>query len=546
MRRETAPAETAVTLERTPLVHEYESILPQRDAVAAQRRRYWLWLLLAALLLALLFALQVRNWWHPTPDAVAYLSIARSVWSGQGLSNLGSRQLHYAPGFPLLASPVFLSALHPILLLSLLRLGVALAALAGVYVWARRLVSPLGALALVVMAGCNVSFWQYYRTPLSDLPMMMWFFWAGVALQRLALARSRGAVIGWCLLAMVLVAAAAVTRQAAIAVGGGLAAALIQMAIQKKIGWGRAQVTLAVIVVPAVLLLAGLALYDQAMAPLGVGHTYFDEIRPTAVPLWQQLLQGLHLRISEAGRLLIPGMWNTYSRPEHWLDQNLLLYLPVAALLAGGWWMLVKRSTDALVLAVPFYLGIYLLWPFDQDTRFLMPVLPLLLICLWPWWRHVRRWRGGLIAAFCGAHLLVACLQWVMEIRHDGREYADTWPQLVTLSQAADFSHEQTAARGLTPNARLWFTFLIDRRVRVLRAGDAVPDEVAWLIEPRNAEAQSNFDVVSATAGLRASHRRRASASEPAVVDYSRNRYHRFGIYPQWPYSELHPRRSSS
>ena len=69
---------------------------------------------------AVLFALQVRSWWSPTPDVTGYFSIARSVWSGEGLSNLGNRVLHYAPGYPLLISPAVVFGDRAFLLISLM------------------------------------------------------------------------------------------------------------------------------------------------------------------------------------------------------------------------------------------------------------------------------------------------------------------------------------------------------------------------------------------------------------------------------------------
>ncbi len=48
-------------------------------------------------MLALLLAIQISPWWYPTPDATAYLSIARGIAVSHRLSNLGGIHLAY-PG----------------------------------------------------------------------------------------------------------------------------------------------------------------------------------------------------------------------------------------------------------------------------------------------------------------------------------------------------------------------------------------------------------------------------------------------------------------
>src|SRR5690242_9607355 len=54
---------------------------------------------------ALLIAVQISPFWYPTPDATAYLSIARSIASGNGLRNFGYAHVPYPPGYPIIISP---------------------------------------------------------------------------------------------------------------------------------------------------------------------------------------------------------------------------------------------------------------------------------------------------------------------------------------------------------------------------------------------------------------------------------------------------------
>ena len=453
--------------------------------------------------LLILMAIQVRAWWLPTPDVTVYFSIARSVWTGHGLTSLGSRQLHNAPGYALLLSPLFLVSAHPFLLLSLLRCVMALAVLAAVYQWAKALLPRPGAAFVTAAVACNVSFWYYYRTPLSELPMMLWFFGAALALRRRRGAGSTRGGIAWGAAAAVLVAAAAITRQSALALGAGAALVAVGAAARGRTTWPRALALAAVLLLPSLLGLYALARYDHAMATLSRGHTLLDELPTLGSPL-ASLFLGLHLRLGEIGRLLIPGMWKCYAQPRQWLDPNLLLYAPLAALVVTGWWKLARRHDDPVLWAMPFYVGLYVVvWPFDADTRFFTPILPVLLAALWPWIEHLRRRRHVLAAGICLAHLVVAGAYWVVEVRHDGGEYRADWPALVALAEPLAGEPEPAAAAGIPDNASLWFQFLLDRPVSPVRPGQPIPAGVNLLIQPVSAAVPPGFRSLASSGPFR-------------------------------------------
>jgi len=304
----------------------------------------------------LLLAMQIRDWWNPTTDAVSYFSIARSVWSGRGLTNLGDRRLHFAPGYPLLICPLFLLP-HPFLWLSIARCVFALAALVAVYRWVREMLSEYAAVFVTAATACNISFWYYYRTPLSDLPMMLWMFWAALAARRALAARAAAGVTGWCAGAAVLVAAASATRQAALAVGVGAAAVAVHEAVARRVSWRRALLTAAATLLPAALGLAALAYYDGAMAGSDLNQTYVTKLQSALAAPLAQIAVGLHLRVADVGRLLIPGTWSSYARPGQWLDPNMLVDLPLVMLVAAGWWKLACRARDPLLWSMPLYVG---------------------------------------------------------------------------------------------------------------------------------------------------------------------------------------------
>ena len=81
--------------------------------LARESRRPMLWLLVFAALLAT----QIDPYWWPRVDGSQYVSIAGSMWSGDGPRAFGSPHLFFAPGYPLLISPAFLVSDKPFLLI---------------------------------------------------------------------------------------------------------------------------------------------------------------------------------------------------------------------------------------------------------------------------------------------------------------------------------------------------------------------------------------------------------------------------------------------
>jgi hypothetical protein len=243
------------------------------------------------------------------------------------------------------------------------------------------------------------------------------------------------------------------------------------------------------------------------MASLNHGHTYFDEFHSTIASPLRQLLLGLHLRIGEIGRLLIPGMWRCYTQANQWLDPNLLLYLPLALLVVTGWWKLARRHHDPLLWSMPFYVGLYVLWPFEQGTRFFTPILPILVAALWPWIERLRRYRRGLIVGFCVAHLLVACGYWLVEDLTDGREYRSSWSALVILAQPLAAQREPAAAAGISDDARLWFQFLLDRPVASVRPWQLIPTDTTLLIQPLSTALPPGFRSIATGGDFRVAQR---------------------------------------
>ena len=139
----------------------------------------------------------------------------------------------------------------------------------------------------------------------------------------------------------------------------------------------------ATVAAPAAAGVSAFLLYDRATAraaPSAVFGTHLGGFLDPAAPILPRIVEGLRLQISEVGRLIVPGMFKSYAAHEQWININVVVYLAVFALVAGGWWRLIRRRREVLAATLPLYFALYVVWAFDADTRYLLPFLPVLLV----------------------------------------------------------------------------------------------------------------------------------------------------------------------
>lgn len=440
------------------------------DWLARQSAHPLPWLLSFAILLAI----QISPWWYPTPDAASYLSIARSLAVAHRLGNLGGVHLGYPPGYPLLISPAFLISARPFMVLSLIHWVMAVILMAGVYRWTRSL-APAAAVLLTGLVMVNVAFWIYYRRTLSELAFMTVMIWAVIALNS-ALesigARSRAvrtAVATTLLIALVTI------RETGVLLAAGFAIAALLDIRAGKLRWTQGVGMTAAVASPAVAGVTAFLIYDLATArtaPSTVFGTHLSGFADTTTPILPRVIEGLRLRISEVGRLMVPGMFKAYAGRGQWLHIDILIYLGVFVLIALGWWRLIRRRREVLAATAPLYFALYAAWAFDADTRYLLPLLPLLVICLWFAIESFSRWRLSALALLLVAHLAVALGYWTVVEIPRARSCNDQWASAAALAPGVkDGTNIIVATRRVPECARLMLSFLIDRpvpqRVRV-------------------------------------------------------------------------------
>jgi hypothetical protein len=451
------------------------------------------------LALALLFAVQVSPYWYPTPDASGYLSIARSLAAGHGLRNLGSGQLYLAPGYPVLISPAFLTGDAPFLAISLIHLGLAVLLLLGVYAWVRRQI-PEAALLVTALALVNVDLWALYRRTLSETAFITLLIWTVNALHWACAAPSPARRVSRTLLAAVLMACLVTVRQAGLTLAAGFGTLMLIEAWRARISWSRAITMTLAVAAPAALMVAGLAWYDRVMAALSGAATYMGQIADPTTTWAGQILEGLRLRISEVGRLTIPGMFKAYGHRGEWLNVNMVVYLPLLGLLLAGWVKLVARTRDVLALTFPFYLGLYVVWPFDQATRFTVPMLPLLIVCLWLVLERWRDYRSRVLGTVLAGHLACAAGYWLAVDLPRARADQAQWAALRQLAAPLRMEEGPILTADVPAKAPWMLQLALDRRVREHVPGTAVEPDVRWIVTGQPDPIVQGFSL-HATAG---------------------------------------------
>jgi hypothetical protein len=456
-------------------------------------------------LFAVPLAIQIGAYWLPTPDSVAYLSIARSIVSGHGLANLGYAHLAYPPGYPLLISSAFLISPIPFLAISAIHWLMAVALMLGLYRWTSQRAQP-AALILTGLVMVNVTLWIYYHRTLSELAFMAVMIWTVVALNdgieaRQPYQRVMGTIAGTFLLVLL-----AMIREVGVLFGLGFLLALGFAARSGKLRWRSALWMAAAVVVPGAAGVVAFMMYDQAtvhVAQAGaVFGTHLSGFIGPAVPFAQRALEGLRLQISAVGRLLVPGMFKSYG--HRWVDINVAVYVLVFAFVVIGWWRCVRRDREVYALTFPLYFALYVTWGFDADARYLLPMLPIIAVSLWRMMEPYSSWRLTGLAALLVAHFAVASGYWAIFEVPRGRECNSQWKPISRLANSLKDRPGTVVAEGEVPEcARLTLSFILDRPVVDERVNEAGISGARWLLVPANNGPVDGFGTAAAEGGYK-------------------------------------------
>ncbi len=449
--------------------------------------------------LAALLAVQISPWWYPAADGVLYLSIARSIVRGEHVRRLGSPQLAFPPGYPLIISPAFLLGDRPFLLLSIIHWVMAVLFMFGVYVWARRRCAG-GALLITGLVMVNISLWNQYRRTLSELAFMTVAVWTVYVLDVAEASASRRKGLIWVLSGSAMLVFLAMIREVGVTFAAGFVAARLVDVRRGRLRWGRAVVLAAAVVLPATMAVVGFARYDVVAAEQSADQTgtHWDGLVQPAFA--GRLTEGVRLRIGEIGRLLVPGMFKAYNGPGEWLNVNMVLYCAVCLVVGVGWRrLIVRRPADVFALTAPFYLAAYVVWPFDGATRYALPLLPLLFATLW-YVVEPLRYRRCVLAALLVAHLGVAGGYWLVKELPATRACNAEWSVIDQLAERIEDGRHQVLAANIPECVRFMLELSLDRAVLLPSSPTFAPADVRWVVTPSTTPAYPEF-ATAATAG---------------------------------------------
>ena len=329
-----------------------------------------------------LFAIQIGRLWYATPDAAGYLSIVRSIAQNHVAANFGNSQPYYSIGYPLLISPAFLIDERPFLVVSLMHFFWAIVLIFGVYCWARRCL-PEGAFWITSLTVVNVSVWDLYRRPLSEISFMAVLMLSVNLSDKIWRSETIRRRIGWIACVTLLTTLLALIRPVGIMVVAGFGLASARSAMAGRIRWAQAVVTTLAIGVPASAALAAMINHDRIEANRSGNISYVHQIVDNDTTPVEQIVEGIRTQVSDIGRLLMPGMYKCFNHRGSWFNANMMVYVPLCVLIGLGWKRLFVATNDVLVLTLPWYMLVYVVWPYDQSTRYVAPMLPVWVASLW-------------------------------------------------------------------------------------------------------------------------------------------------------------------
>ena len=434
---------------------------------------------------ASLYIHEGHNWGG---DFALYISQAQALLGGQtdhlfqlnkltmDRSNLNLGPYLYPHGFPALLAPVVAAAGLSFPLLKAYCLLFLLGALPVMFLLFRTLVRSEGAaLVLVLLVGCNYFYLSFADNVLSDFPYLFFSL-----LSLLLMGKEDGQRVWLALLLGLCLFTAHAIRGVGIVL---IPALIIHHALQLRGPEARPRAWLVRILPYGVFLL--LRLLQDLVLPDGAEnhYQYLDHVTAgsLAANAWY------YLKLMGSFVLPLQGMDSPWV-----LAAAALVLLPCLVGVARG-------GREALPLMG--YLGLFLLvqvaWPVRQGARFLLPVMPLMLLLFWRGLAAIPCRRPALPAWILSALLLLGTVGQSAYITHhvSGRE--------TNQAHTPEMRRIYRFIRDRTPPAAL-LAFSKPRVARLFTGRNAVR------ISPAQARAARDVLLVLVKAGsnpLRGSHR---------------------------------------
>ena len=390
------PRETTTTPSRGRPAPRQARSTPARKGAWAERVRAWQVAAALALLHLVLALLTLDPTPHNGGDNAAYLALARSLLERGTYQELWEPAMghhtQYPPGWPLLLAGAMTAGVKPWVGFKVLGILFSAAAVALSYLWARRVSTAGVALAVAAVLAVSPGVVDLARWELSDVPfwgftmLALWGFARAADLRPVVETETEAEVKveveadprrerRW-LVALALASAGVLMAYATRSAGVPLvAAAAIWLAWRRS--W-RGLALFAAIVGPYAV--AWWARGQRIGGASYAGHLwYVDPYQPALGTVgFTGMLQRIARNVVEytgdhLPYLLIGGRLTTTA----WIAG-----VAVAVLALAGWALRVRRAAGVAELWLPLYMGLVLIWPAEwSGERFLLPALPMLLVC---------------------------------------------------------------------------------------------------------------------------------------------------------------------
>lgn len=314
-------------------------------------------------------------------DPAYYIGLARSLSSGQGYLFNGQPHVHYPPGFPLLLAPVVALFGPSVAAAQVVVAALAIVAVLMVWFWARARGDVSPALAATLF-GFSGAWFALATADVRSEPAYVVVTLGALLLietwpERPSLWRLLRAP-----LAAYLILAAVLMRSVGIALPAAVFATAVVRAWRRESATGPRPVTLAVVALPAAVFFVAWSLW--VLQQQSGGPSYFDLItlgdaREIDVPraglggIALRVLVNLRAQLSHTAELLGNIGW---AQPR-WFSP---LAWAAALAVGAGWVREFRRENPLAAWYALAYAGVVLLWPFSEERRFILPLLPLLLV----------------------------------------------------------------------------------------------------------------------------------------------------------------------
>jgi len=375
----------------------------ERASEVSRRVALSLLFLLLAGLASLLFAAPGRGTWIVDPDAAGYVGLARSLAGGDGYAFAGEPHAKFPPGFPALLAVAIRLTDDPACYAAMRDLvtGAGIIVVLLTYFVGVRLLrlGRVQALALTALTGTSIYLAGYSVSFLRSEPLFTCLF-LGALLSGEAW-RTKGG-IGKALLAAVLAGAATSVRTAGITAIAAIAIAyfLGRRARQPAVSSPRThavEITLFLMVALAPSVAFSVRNAGIQGAP-GYGDELFsayalditkdiDESMPVidANGMLHRVIDNTAVFALSLGKLVANHNKGANLATSAVDARNVPLHaggIALIVLFLLGYAIAVRRGLTLTIVLLPLYVGLYLIWPFNQQERFYLPVAPFLLALL--------------------------------------------------------------------------------------------------------------------------------------------------------------------